>query len=174
MFIISIILLLNNNFIQDAAPGDSGAPLYTLGNNSRPGEISDRYLIGIHSGGKDGFVAARLQRGNVFFPKWWIRVSLQRSYFLSIFYFWNDQFTFVSRKINQLTHFWLNFQIAQFSKWIKCTQKHATEGKMSTKNVERECDNSDINKGFPFIPKCNHTELHFNGILPYWNKKPYC
>ena len=27
MFIISIILLLNNNFIQDAAPGDSGAPL---------------------------------------------------------------------------------------------------------------------------------------------------
>ena len=65
----------------------------------------------------------------------------------------------------------LNFQIAQFSKWIKCTQKHATEGKKSTKNVERACDDKDF-KGF--IPKCNHTELHFNGILPYWNKKPYC
>jgi hypothetical protein len=81
MFIISISLLLNNNFIQDAAPGDSGAPLYTLGDSSRPGEISGRYLIGIHSGGKDEFVATRLQRGNVFFPKWWIRVSLQRSLF---------------------------------------------------------------------------------------------
>ena len=81
IFIISISLLLNNNFVQDAAPGDSGAPLYTLGNNSRPGEISGRYLIGIHSGGKDEFVAIRLQRGNVFFPKWWIRVSLQTSLF---------------------------------------------------------------------------------------------
>ena len=70
-----------NNFIQDAAPGDSGAPLYTLGDNATSGEISGQYLIGIHSGGKDEFVATRLQRGNVFFPKWWIRVSLQRSLF---------------------------------------------------------------------------------------------
>ena len=81
-------------------------------------------------------------------------------------------FIFVSKKINQLTYLWRNFQIAQFSKWIKCTQKHATEGKMSTKNVERECDNNE--RGAPFKPKCNHTELHFNRILPYWNKKPYC
>jgi hypothetical protein len=68
-----------NNFIQDAAPGDSGAPLYTLGDNATSGEISGQYLIGIHSGGKDEFVATRLQRGNVFFPKWWIRVSVNYS-----------------------------------------------------------------------------------------------
>jgi hypothetical protein len=70
-----------------------------------------------------------------------------------------------------MRNIWLKFQIAQFSNWIKCTQKHATEGKKSTKNVERECDDNDF-KGFK--PKCNHTELHFNGILPYWNKRPYC
>ena len=62
-------------FLQDAAPGDSGAPLYTLGDSSASGEISNRYLLGIHSGG-NGFSAVRLQRGNVFFPKWWIRVRV--------------------------------------------------------------------------------------------------
>ena len=76
----SLLLLLSsifstNNFLRDAAPGDSGAPLYTLGDNSASGEISNQYLLGIHSGGT-GFSAVRLKRGNVFFPKWWIRVRV--------------------------------------------------------------------------------------------------
>ena len=89
----------------------------------------------------------------------------------------------------------LQFQIAEFSKWIKCTQKHAIEGKKSTTSVKRACDKSkyyknyavelknkvdftprwqDINEFNGFLPKCNHTELHFEGILPYWNSRPYC
>ena len=71
-----------NNSLQDAAPGDSGAPLYTLGDNSTSGEISDRYLLGIHSGGA-GFAAILLQRGNVFFPSWWVKVS-EIHYFVSL------------------------------------------------------------------------------------------
>ena len=82
VFLICLLVYCNiylsnfstNNFIQDAAPGDSGAPLYTLGDNSTSGEISDRYLLGIHSGGA-GFAAILLQRGNVFFPSWWVKVS---------------------------------------------------------------------------------------------------
>jgi len=127
----------------DAAPGDSGAPLYTLGDNSASGEISNQYLLGIHSGGT-GSSAVRLKRGNVFFPKWWIR-------------------------------------IAQFSNWIKCTQKYATEGKKSTKRVAQACDDPNFNG---FTPKCNHTALHIEeceslggeceSVLPYWNGQPYC
>ena len=76
----------------------------------------------------------------------------------------------------------LSFQIAEFSKWIKCTQKYAIEGKKSTKSVERACDKSkyyrkyaDDKFGFEgFLPKCNHTELHFEGVLPYRQGIPYC
>ena len=67
------------------------------------------------------------------------------------------------------------FQIATFSKWIKCTQKHATDGKKSAKKVEQECDDFNFNG---FTPKCNHTALHFqqDGIRvpPYYNSQPYC
>ena len=66
------------SFIQDVARGDSGSPLYTLGDNSTVGETSGQYLIGILSGGKDGFVAKALKRGNLFFPKYWTRVSVFR------------------------------------------------------------------------------------------------
>ena len=75
----------------------------------------------------------------------------------------------------------LSFQIAKFSKWIKCTQKHATEGKKSTKRVEQECDDRNFNG---FTPKCNHTALHFREVIvpkgdpirvpPYYNGQPYC
>ena len=76
----------------------------------------------------------------------------------------------------------LPFQIAEFSKWIKCTQKYAIEGKKSTKSVERACDKTEYYRryaddkfGFEgFLPKCNHTELHFEGVLPYRNGIPYC
>ena len=76
----------------------------------------------------------------------------------------------------------LPFQIAEFSKWIKCTQKYAIEGKKSTKRVEQACDKAEYyrkdavdNFGFGgFLPKCNHTELHFEGVLPYRKRIPYC
>ena len=65
----------------------------------------------------------------------------------------------------------LTLQIAQFSKWIKCTQKYATEGKKSTKRVAQACDDPNFNG---FTPKCNHTALHYQSVLPYWNGQPYC
>ena len=67
----------NNFILQDAAPGDSGAPLYTVGEESTDGgEVSGRILIGIHAGGDSDFVANSLKKGKLFFPKWWIRVRL--------------------------------------------------------------------------------------------------
>ena len=128
------------SFVQDAAQGDSGAPLYTLGTETES-EITGRKLIGIHSGGEDRSACSAVKKDNkVFYPKWWVRV-------------------------------------AQFAKWIKCTQKNAFEGKDQRK-VERKCDDWNF-QGFP--PKCNHTKLLYNfndaldnNHLPYFNGQPFC
>ena len=53
------------------------------------------------------------------------------------------------------------FQVASFAKWIKCTQKHAVEGKLSQKNVERACDDGKSDEPFP--PKCDQKIFFFNG-----------
>ena len=59
--------------IQDAAAGDSGAPLFTIGKVSQDGEKTGETLIGIHSGGDNPFGANALKK-QVFLPKWYARV----------------------------------------------------------------------------------------------------
>ena len=72
----------NHNFyiIQDAAAGDSGAPLYSIGTfNNVTGEKTGETLIGIHSGGfgQSAFVVVlRLAKsGKTALAKWYARVS---------------------------------------------------------------------------------------------------
>ena len=64
------------------------------------------------------------------------------------------------------------FQIAMFSKWIKCTQENAVKGEKSKKRVKQACDQPDID--FALEPKCNHTKLHLEGAIPYFKNKPFC
>ena len=53
------------------------------------------------------------------------------------------------------------FQVASFADWIKCTLKHAVEGKLSKANVERACDKGELTEPFP--AKCEQDILFFNG-----------
>ena len=64
------------------------------------------------------------------------------------------------------------FQIAMFSKWIKCTQENAVKGEKSNRRVKQACDQPDID--FALEPKCNHTKLHLDGAVPYFKSKPFC
>ena len=58
---------------QDAGAGDSGAPIYTLG-NELPSERTNITLVGLHAGGLSTQSGRDLQRAKVFFPKWNVRV----------------------------------------------------------------------------------------------------
>ena len=62
--------------IQDAAEGDSGAPLYTLGKmDPKTQERTESKLVGLHSSGLSVFVFKSLRRQGIILPKWNIRVS---------------------------------------------------------------------------------------------------
>ena len=57
------------------------------------------------------------------------------------------------------------FQVSSFAKWIKCTKQNADKN-ISYKNVERNCDEGELNNPFP--PKCDHTELFFDAPKGCW------
>ena len=66
----------NDMLIQDAAEGDSGAPLYTLGKmDPKTQERTESKLVGLHSSGLSVFVFKSLRRQGIILPKWNIRVS---------------------------------------------------------------------------------------------------
>jgi len=71
----------NKKWIKcDAAAGDSGAPLYSIGTfNNETGEKTGETLIGIHSGGRGqsafGQVLRLAESGKTFLAKWYARVA---------------------------------------------------------------------------------------------------
>ena len=66
----------NDMLIQDAAEGDSGAPLYTLGRmDPSTKERTESKLVGLHTSGLPAFVFESLRKKGIILPKWNIRVS---------------------------------------------------------------------------------------------------
>ena len=150
--------------IQDAAAGDSGAPLYSIGTlNNETGERTGETLIGIHSGGLGqsafGQVLRLANNGKTFLAKWYARVSYFLLFGSTLLYLYltkTTQKNYLAKVPNLIGILSDNchtvFQVASFAEWIKCTQKNAVGGKLSQKGIKRACDKPDIEKRFP--PKC--------------------
>ena len=68
-------------------------------------------------------------------------------------------------------------QVARFSKWIKCVQENALKGlkdnnfvlKDNTK-IKQACNNAERYS----LPRCDHTQLFFEGRIPWLNNDYQC
>ena len=70
------LLNLKTMLIQDAAEGDSGAPLYTLGRmDPKTQERTESKLVGLHTSGLPAFVFQSLRKKGIILPKFNVRVS---------------------------------------------------------------------------------------------------
>ena len=68
--------IVDSFILQAPCPGDSGAPLLSIGEeNKETNERLGQTLLGIHSGGDNTCIAKGLFRRKTY-PQWWIRVRL--------------------------------------------------------------------------------------------------
>jgi len=123
-----------NYLLNDAAEGDSGAPLYTLGRmDPSTKERTESKLVGLHTSGLPAFVFKSLRKKGIILPKW-------------------------------------NIRVARFSKWIKCVQENAWKGLKDTTKIKQACNNAERYS----LPRCDHTQLFFEGRIPWLNNDYQC
>ena len=61
-------------------------------------------------------------------------------------------------------------QVARFSKWIKCVQENALKGLKDTTKIKQACNNAERYS----LPRCDHTQLFFEGRIPWLNNNYQC
>ena len=61
-------------------------------------------------------------------------------------------------------------QVARFSKWIRCVQENALKGLKDTTKIKQACNNAEIYS----LPRCDHTQLFFEGRIPWLNNDYQC
>ena len=110
---------------------------------------------------------------NLGHPKYlckWTKIQNKRWKKGQILWYYLDRFFFSAFLFLQKLKTDLLSQVARFSKWIKCVQENAWKGLKDTTKIKQACNNAERYS----LPRCDHTQLFFEGRVPWLNNDYQC